>query len=279
MFASLRRLWSGSPRQNLVTLLGTTELPQLPAITMRVLETLRDPNADNATIAALVSQDPGLSVKVLRTVNSAAFGLRRPIDNVQHAVAVLGRAPLESMVLAVAVAASLPKQAPGLDHRRFWGAAARRAATAQRLCELYEPQARLVAFTAGLLQDMAIPLLAQSVGGDYGALLQDWHDNGGQLDGRERDTYGWDHAVVASWLCAEWRFPDSLSAAITGHHGGAQAPGAVRLVGMLPECDDGDHDELIETARDTFGARPDDVVGAIQWGEERGAEVAELFAG
>ena len=77
MFAALQRLWSGSPRDNLMTVLGDAEIPALPVAAMRVLKAARDPNADNKTLGRLVSMDAGLSLRVLRMVNSAAFGLRR----------------------------------------------------------------------------------------------------------------------------------------------------------------------------------------------------------
>ena len=45
-------------------------------------------------IAERIMTDPGLTVRVLRTANSAAFGLRQQATNLQYAANLLGRSRL-----------------------------------------------------------------------------------------------------------------------------------------------------------------------------------------
>jgi len=272
------------PRAELTKALGGAELPTFPAILMQVLESLRDEKASLSKIADLVSADPGLSVKVLRTVNCAAYGLRRRVDNIAHAVNLLGRGRLESIVLAMAVNDSMPSTpVPGFKPRRFWRAAARRASAAQALAEVLDPKSRAVSFTAALLQDMAVPLLAHNRGG-YAPVLEQWRQDGGSLEDMERSEFGWDHAEVATWISAEWEFPEPLAAAIGGHHGADEpelkSPAPVQLVALMGEEDDRrlDIEPMVETARDRFGAPPDRVVAAVELGLERYEDVARLFA-
>jgi hypothetical protein len=51
---------------------------------------LDDPQVDLSRIAKIISIDPILSNKILRTVNSAYFGSGRNVDSVNHALALLG---------------------------------------------------------------------------------------------------------------------------------------------------------------------------------------------
>lgn len=229
-------------------------------------------------VAELIHADPAVSVRVLRLVNSAAYGLRRPVNNLQHACTMLGRAKLEGIVLAVAVSDSFPRgPAPGFSSQRFWRTAARRAATAKALADLMDPSSGSASFTAGLLQDIAVPLLAHHKKG-YGAVLEQWNHDGGSLDALEQQEFGWDHAEVAGWLCEDWRFPDELATNIAGHHGLHETPAPVALVAMLPQDEAADCDELINLAEERYGAQPDRVVAALERGAEHGAEVAQLFA-
>ncbi len=283
MFGLFRRK-KVDPRAQLMDTLGGATLPSFPAIQMHVLEALRDDGIPLSAVGELVARDPGLCAKVLATVNCAGFGLKRRVDSVSHAVSLLGGARLESVVLALAVSECLPSRPrEGFHPRRFWRAAARRAATAQALADLLSPATRSIAFTAGLLQDMAIPLLATNRTATYGPVLDAWWRSGTTLEDLERSEFGWDHAEVASWVASEWSFPETLGYAIGGHHGSVEpelkAPLPLRLVGLLDEHADQDQDleRLVETARKTHDVPSDDVVQAVQAGFERSAEVAALF--
>ncbi len=272
------------PRQELVGALGGAQLPSFPAIQLRVLDALRG-DTSLGQVGDLVTRDPGISTKVLATVNCAGFGLKRRADTVSHAVSLLGAARLESVVLALAVSECLPaRSSKGFRPRRFWRSAARRAATAQMLADLLSPASRSIAFTAGLLQDMAIPLLATRRSESYGPLLESWWEDGGSLETMERSEFGWDHAEVASWVASEWSFPEILGYAIGGHHGSDEpeldTPLPIRLVALLDEHEDENQDleQLVETARITHDVEPDQLVAAIHMGFERSSEVAALFS-
>jgi hypothetical protein len=51
---------------------------------------LDDPNVDLSRVAKLISTDPILTNRILRTVNSAYYGSGRNVDSVNHALALLG---------------------------------------------------------------------------------------------------------------------------------------------------------------------------------------------
>ncbi len=262
--------------------LGDAELPTFPALMSEILQTLRDADAPMRSIGALVAQDPALTVKVIKVVNSAGFGLRRRVDSVNHAVTLLGRSRLESIVLPLAVGEALPEEpGPGFEPRRFWQAAARRAVIARELAGLIEPATRDVSYTAGLLQDMAIPLLVSRHPERYGPILERWHRGEGSLRVMEREAFGWTHADVAGWLCAEWDFPEGLAAAITAHHGSDDpalvAPAAVSLVALLGEGEP-TYEPLIARACADHGLSESRVGEAIEREVGGARELGALFA-
>lgn len=75
----------------------------------RLDELLRSPHSSMRQIAMVVEASPGLRRIVLRTTNSAEFGLTQPISETPHAVAVLGLTRLRRLVSRLL--ASLPAKA------------------------------------------------------------------------------------------------------------------------------------------------------------------------
>ena len=103
------------------------------AMVMQLLARLNDPDVMMREIVTLVSQDPGLSFKVLRWVNSAAIGLRSKVESIQRAVVLMG-----------------------LERIRAWttlfvNVGLLRANLCERLCRLCRAGAADTAYTVGLL--------------------------------------------------------------------------------------------------------------------------------
>ncbi|MEM9187998.1 MAG: HDOD domain-containing protein [Myxococcota bacterium] len=217
------------PEAVLKDALGAYELPTFPANVTQALAQLRSPASTLQEIGDTLLRDPGLSVRLVKLANSPAYGLRNPVKNVHHAVSLLGRSNVETLLLSVAVRKTIPKNTKPLSAREFWKTSAVRASIAQKLAARVHPAGKSEAFTAGLLQDMAIPLLLHARRADYQELVPLWVANG-DLVGAERDRFGWDHGVVAGMLCKQWDFPETLTSTIGSHH----EPEAVQELGLRP---------------------------------------------
>lgn len=258
-------------------------LPSFPAAIMRTLERIRDPNARAISVAEALPVDPGLSVRVLRLANSAAFSARNKVENLSQAIALVGFSQLETMVLSVGVSGAVPGQSSlGYNATRCWRASARRGVLAHSLASILCPARGSECFTAGFLQDMAVPLLAARDPERYGPILERWHAEGGDLCEMEREIYDWDHAEVATWMCHEWDFPENITAAIGGHHGagydGYDHLAPVRLVAWLRE--DGEDiglDALTADAHPRWGIPMGSVQKLIEPSFEKGDALARLM--
>lgn len=230
------------PKAVLDEILEGYDLPTFPAVVTAALAKLRDERSTGSDIGDVVSSDPGLSAGMLKIVNSAAYSLRNPVRSVHHAVSLLGRAEVESILITRGVAAAIPTgKRPGFDPVRFWQTGARRAAVARNLAERLGLSTDSECFTAGLLQDMAIPVLLDQRGEAYRTLLERWRSGEGDLHTLERDALGWDHTVVAGRLCALWGLPDAITDAIESHHSDEvdEAPLLpVRVVSGFDEVDE-----------------------------------------
>jgi HD-like signal output (HDOD) protein len=271
------------PRAGLQKALRGYSLPSFPAAIMQTLERIRDPDACASSVADALAVDPGLSVRVLRLANSAAFSARNKVENLSQAIALVGFSQLETMVLSVGVSGAMQGMAsPGYDAARFWRASARRGVLANSLASIFCPARRSECFTAGFLQDMAVPLLANRDPDKYGPILERWHAEGGDLCEMEREVYDWDHAEVATWMCDEWDFPENITAAIGSHHGasynGYEPLAPVGLVAWLrEEGEDIGIEALAEDALTRWEVPKESVRKLIEPSFEKGDALAQLM--
>lgn len=258
---------SSDPKAELQELIGHYELPSFSAVAVSTLSLLRE-EADLPVIAERLMADPGLSVRILRTVNSAAFGLRQKATNLGYAVSLLGRSRVEALVLSAAVGESLPAQCD-IDLDGFWSTAARRACLARQVAASTDPSQQMEAFTAGLLQDMAVPVLAAAHPKTYPTLYQrSEEDAGTSLFQMEQDALGYDHAQVGAMMAEAWALPESLITAIADHHlPGERAPSSVEAVAYIRHADPPD-------ALDRFKQHCHSALGMAEAGVERMIEAA-----
>ena len=62
----------------------------LPDIYLRIEKIINDPNSSARHVADVISQDPNLSAKLLKIVNSAFYGFKNKIDTISRAVTIVG---------------------------------------------------------------------------------------------------------------------------------------------------------------------------------------------
>jgi HD-like signal output (HDOD) protein len=115
--------------------------------------------------------------------------------------------------------------------------AARRAAVARSLAQALCPAEASAQFTAALLADMAIPLLALRMGGEYTELLGRAEAGAGELGTLELEAFGWHHAEVGAWMCEQWELPDGMTRCIRAHHAGEPPRDPTALASLLETAD------------------------------------------
>lgn len=71
-------------------IVNAKEIESFKSNTGRILEELSKKEPDIGLISGIFVQDPGLSYKLLRLVNSAHFGMRRPIESIRQAIMLVG---------------------------------------------------------------------------------------------------------------------------------------------------------------------------------------------
>ncbi len=219
-------------------ILACPALPSPPAVAMQILELTRSPSVTVSQIGKLVQNDPALSAKVLKTVNSSLFGLPQQVTKIDRALALLGLNAVKSLVLGFSLVDSTKsmKDGQGLDLQAYWrrgiyaAVGARNVALASRACDADE------AFTAAIFQDIGVLAASLSMPEAYGAVLDAAGTNHASLAAIELERIGITHAQIGAALAQKWKLPKQYIEAIRHHHTPGGASGDFLALTRVVHC-------------------------------------------
>ncbi len=192
----------------------------------KLLAILSNPNVTLREVTRTIEVDSSLAARVLRVVNSSAYGLRVRVRKISVAVTLLGSKRLGEIATAAAVLDWFEQESQAVPevfrHSSATAALARHVATRAGV-----PAEEM--YTCGLLHDYGRLILLQTGDASYARLVDDATDDDDVCAG-ERAAYGFDHAVLGARMLAEWKLPAPLPDVIALHHQPARAR---RLGGVL----------------------------------------------
>lgn len=208
--------------EKLATLVSqVTTLPSSPQILARLIDELQSDNASILAIAELISQDVGMSGKIMQMVNSSFFGTPRRVEGAAHAVALLGLEVLRPLVIEsgiftefalIDVQGFIPEMLT--EHSVFVSKLAKEIAFEQTGDSKFAEDAAL----AGMVHDIGRFLLAVHMPDEYGQVLALAEKDGLSLYDAELECLGETHASVGAYLMGLWGLPVSLMDAVAHHH-------------------------------------------------------------
>ncbi len=199
-------------------LLASPKLPTIPVVAQRLLELLAR-EASFEEIAEAIAADPGLTTQILRTVNSAAYGLPREITSLQEAVVVLGANSVRSIALSFAFVRGLRDPQGARDLDAHWRASLMTALAARGLTRILGVWDREEAFLVGMIADVGALVLFDQLE-EYRPLFSRFVSGGGDLAELERHEpgLGTDHAELGGALLRSWGFPPQICDLVKRHH-------------------------------------------------------------
>ncbi|HZZ44332.1 MAG TPA: GGDEF domain-containing protein [Tepidisphaeraceae bacterium] len=193
-------------------------LPSLPAIAMQVLDLAQREEVDIAEIARVISKDPALSSKILRTVNSSFYGRAQSISTISHALVILGLQSVKTLVLGFSLVTNLTKnKSKGFKHLTYWRRSIYAATAARTIANKLNVVQQEEVFLAALLQDIGMLVLDQVLGEEYGAIHEEATSHHNLVE-VERTKLGMTHADVAGILAEMWKLPPLLRVPMMSHH-------------------------------------------------------------
>lgn len=223
----------------------TIELPALSDAVNAFLQRSTDEKVSLKELAAILETDAGLTVELLKHVNSSYLALRQKARSVLQALSLLGRRQSRLFVFATGTEAALrSRKSKLINQNAFWNACLQKALFAREVAQLLKADVD-VAFAGGMLQDYLLPVLTNDLFDPYLQFAQGRETFPDTLCEFEQAQFGWDHALVGAYLAHTWHLPDDLVCCILYHHAGlrilshpqlGRSPvAAVALSALLPE--------------------------------------------
>jgi diguanylate cyclase (GGDEF)-like protein len=206
-------------------LLESPDLPTLPAVAQRVLELCNQVDTDLILLSNTISADPSIATRILRLINSPAYGLAREIVSIREAVLYMGFNSVRSVALSFSFLRSLRDgQAATVDGLNdVWRTSLMNALAARRLAQEVGGWDGEEAFLAGLIADCGTLLMYKLVP-EYPELVVSFRNGDADLLDLEQANLPTDHTRLGELLLEAWRFPEDFRTLIGGHHDSSRLP-------------------------------------------------------
>lgn len=249
-------------------------MPAFPKSVQKILDLTRDVSCSPRDLVQVIDKDPVVTVKVLRVVNSAYYGLSNPITSIDHAVVFLGFNPIKNLALSIAAIGMLPSNTQaGFDGQRYLMHSLTTAGIARQLAQSLPQADPHDCFIAGLLHDFGKVVVAQFMPVEFHRSLELSHWKEVALHVALQEVVGVDHTTVGAMLAQKWRFADNLVETIEHQHQPERSDTdmmacvcAANQISKQLGFDFGGHvgvEELAETVRLRLGGTLDQVRAAL----------------
>lgn len=195
-------------------------IPSRPSLYTEVRKELESATPSVAKIAAAISQDIGMSVKVLQLTNSSFFGQKREVKSAAHAVNILGLDILRRLFLNVEIFSQNETDTIGslaLTPLHERGVAVGNFTTRIAALEGLDTTTTELCSTTALICRVGCLILSLYALKNCTETLQTNEECQASVD-IERRIFGTSHSEVGGYLLALWGLPDEIVNAASHHH-------------------------------------------------------------
>jgi HD-like signal output (HDOD) protein len=202
-------------------------LPSLPTNLQAILNEFDSPDASIKKIEGIITQDIGMTTKVLQLVNSAFFGLRQRITSPGQAVFYLGFETIKSLTLSLHVFSQFSEdEMKNFSFNALWDHSLAVGTLAKAIAQTEKADRQTVdnAFIAGMLHDVGKLVCATKLTDDYNSVTTLAAEEQIPVHLAERKILGTTHAQIGAYLLGLWGFPDSVLEALVFHHTPGEGP-------------------------------------------------------
>jgi len=195
-------------------------LRPIAQIANQIMSIVENPNASLSDVADIIVYDPMTTANILRTCNSAYFGLSRKVESVRDAVALIGLEQIVDLVLLKSGAENLKKEQKGygLDEGDLWRYSVASALIARDLSEKKQLASSHMVFTAALLKDIGKVILNRFVDDSFPKIQELVQEQGYSFREAEKKVIGVDHSELGGLVASNWKFSQKMVYIIQNHH-------------------------------------------------------------
>jgi len=193
---------------------ASDELPTLPSIAHRLLSMVGNDTVEPMELAELIGQDPTLTIRLLKAVNSAYYALNMEITSIRHATVLLGMSEVKHIALGAVMTErflTVPMEVRPLA-KKLWHHMLAVAMVAQDLSQGVEEEPDL--YTLGLLHDIGWLVLLAQAPQVYISMTEETDLTRDLTEA----SWGVDHQLWGSKLAEKWELPEPFQVVTLRHH-------------------------------------------------------------
>ncbi len=208
---------SRPPRKSKLQI-SISDLPSLPSTLVETLRLAGDIDTTVGELEEVVTRDQSLAARVLQVANSAFYGSRN-IATITRAVQLLGIVEIQKIAASMVLAPQFEtSDSDLLDGATLWRHSLACALWTEVVARTLKFSGIANLFTAGLMHDIGILVLARAAQPQLGQALQCVRDGTMTLAGAEKKFLDTHHARTGATVCAKWMLPPILTKLIAIHH-------------------------------------------------------------
>jgi len=207
--------------------IGTIEdIPPLPSLASRIINVCFDEGSNYQDIAQLIRQDPVLTARVLRLINAPSFAPPAKINDLGHAISLLGKKQVCNLALSLTIFDTFNPGGKAKEQQlvAFWHHCAACAHASEELARRLGFPRPEEAFIAGLLHDIGKLIAWHRLGDNFSLFLNRLQRLENISQGEwpplnlEKEFLGAGHQLIGKWATERWAFPQAIVEAVWLHH-------------------------------------------------------------
>lgn len=196
------------------------DLKPIPAVANQLLAVVDNPDSSMEDIANVIQYDPIITASVLKTCNSAFFGLKHPAESIKDAVNMLGTDQVIELVLMKSGAESLSgnQKGYGLEKGDIWKYSVSSAVLAKQIAIKLSLKNKSMIFTSALIKDIGKIILEKYVSRSSKKIQDLLENKNFSFREAEKKILGIDHAELGAMIAKMWKFSPKMIKIIRHHH-------------------------------------------------------------
>ena len=184
------------------------EIPTPDFQVQQIINIASNPDASIKELEKVISMDASLSLKVLKLVNSAYYGLPRKVTKISEAVMILGFKTVRNLALSVFTYSSLNKGTSNIDKKKLWKHFMSTAIISETIAKDVGYPEQEEAFMAGLLHDIGKVILDIAFPNYISKLVEKSEKTNLCLYEIEKKLDVETHNELGSYIIEKWQLPE-----------------------------------------------------------------------
>ncbi len=199
-------------------------IPSLPSYVLEIAREVEDTDTSTNKVAGLISQDIGLSARILKLANSPIYARStKPTASIKGAVERVGFAETKNVCLSIGLSEQFTGSSHTIDLFKLWEHSLAIAMGSQLLVSYTNPEKtgpinKDLIYSTGLMHDIGLVVLDQQQPALFREVKAETAASERPCWEVEYEIIGYSHADVSALVMRHWGFPSLMAEVAQCHH-------------------------------------------------------------